>query len=588
MRVVTLLSLGAAFLWPYATAAGTDPRPRAGEAPAFQRAQSAALFVGVQRFTHDSSLSEVRYAVDDAVDLAFVLALDERVRLVDPGRVVLALSGEPQKEESKQNLNALLAAGATRAPATQSDILTLLERQARAAGPNGVLVLGFATHGVNQEGTHYLLTASSLLRYAETSISENKIRDIASHSEAARSLIFIDACRQQLTSDARAGEADPRSVSMLIHRMSDAAGQVVMSAAAAGEYAYDDDARRNGVFTAAVIDGLRCEAAVDGHGLVTVETLAAYVEERVLTWVRKHRDASARRATQINYEGAARRMPLATCLHARSHAQPASVNHVEGSFNVFNDAGIRLWGGRVRGKIARADVADLDGDGRNEVLVGVADGDDSGKIVAFAADGKRLWSANTTTSYNYLGSHGGKMAVTDFITADLDRRGKRQVVAIAIDGQGWYQSRLCVFEGDGTLRGSYWHPGHLHKVIVGAPTADAAPRIIAAGVNNDLQRTLSVRGHVSIVIVLDPANVTGEAPPYFGKAGKGTHLWYAFLLPPERPIERLEIVDFKHDDVNTISIWIASTALFLDFSGKVIAAEPGEGANTALQFGLAR
>src|SRR5947209_14431412 len=97
VRLVTLLSLGAALVFSLRAAAGTDPRPRAGEAPAFQRAQSAALFVGVQRFTHDTSLTEVRYAVDDAVDLAFVLALDERVRLVDPGRVVLALSGEDRK-----------------------------------------------------------------------------------------------------------------------------------------------------------------------------------------------------------------------------------------------------------------------------------------------------------------------------------------------------------------------------------------------------------------------------------------------------------------------------------------------------------
>ena len=588
-RVVALLSLGAALIWPSKAMGGTDPSRRTAEATPFQRSQSAALFVGVQRFTHDSSLADVRYAVDDAVDLAFVLTLDVRVRLVDPGRVVLALSGEPQKEESKQNLNALLAAGATRAPATQSDILNQLERQARAAGSAGALIISFATHGVSMEGTHYLLSASSLLRYAETSISENKVRDIASRSEAARSLILIDACRQRLTADSRTGEADPRSAAMLIRRMSEVTGQVVMSAAAAGEYAFDDDARRNGVFTGAVVDGLRCEAATDERGLITVETLAAYVEERVLVWVRKHSNPAARRATQINYEGAAKRMPLATCGATKRLAQPASVNSSDASFNVFNDAGIRLWGGRVKGRIARGEIADLDGDGINEVVIGVASGDDSGRIIAFDASGKRLWSADMMASFNYEGGHGGQMSITDFVTADLFRKGTRQVVAVAIDAQGWYQSRLCVFDSDGIQRGSYWHPGHLSRVLVGSPTPEGPPRIIAAGVNNDLQSALHVNGYVSSVMVFDPANVGGEAPPYFGKSGKGTQLWYGFILPAGHPIQRLEIVDFKHDGVNTISVWMpVSVALYLGFEGNVVAVQSGERIEGGLQFGLAQ
>src|SRR6185436_1169694 len=143
-------------------------------------------------------------------------------------------------------------------------------------------------------------------------------------------------------------------------------------------------------------------------GLITVETLASYVDERVLTWVRKHRDPAARRATQINYEGASKRMPLAACRAAKRPSQPAAVNSSDASFNVFNIAGIRLWGGRVKGKIARAEIADLDGDGQNEVVVGVAAGEDSGKIIAYDAGGRRLWSADTTASYNYDGGHGGR------------------------------------------------------------------------------------------------------------------------------------------------------------------------------------
>ena len=279
----------------------------------FDPGQSAALFVGVREFTYDTTLAEVRYAVDDAVDLAFVLALDERVRLIEPGRVVLALSGKPQKRESQHNLDRLIAAGAKVRPAAQGDVLTALDEQARAAGRNGLLVIAFATHGVSFDGTQYLLMASSVLRHRETTLSESKIRDIASRSEAARSLVLIDACRERLVEDQRNGAPDVRSAASLFRAMADVHGQVVLSAAAAGQYAYDDDSRGNGVFTAAVIDGLRCEAVSGKHGLVTIEALAAFVEQRVLSWIRKHRRADVTRATQVTWEGGARTMPLATC-----------------------------------------------------------------------------------------------------------------------------------------------------------------------------------------------------------------------------------------------------------------------------------
>src|ERR1700686_2757436 len=76
----------------------------------FDPAQSAALFVGVRDFTYDETVTEVRYAVDDAVDLAYVLAIGGKPHLVEPGRVILALSGDPQKPRSQQKLEALIAA----------------------------------------------------------------------------------------------------------------------------------------------------------------------------------------------------------------------------------------------------------------------------------------------------------------------------------------------------------------------------------------------------------------------------------------------------------------------------------------------
>jgi len=90
-------------------------------------------------------------------------------------------------------------------PAAQSDVLTLLERQSRAAGRNGVLIVAFAAHGMNEEGRN-TCSGQLAIRHRETTVSESELRDIASHSEASRSLILVDACRQKLTSDSRDGD----------------------------------------------------------------------------------------------------------------------------------------------------------------------------------------------------------------------------------------------------------------------------------------------------------------------------------------------------------------------------------------------
>lgn len=547
------------------------------EAADFDLRQSAALFVGIRRFTHDSQVAEVPYAVDDAVDLAFSLSLDLDSRLVEPGRVALALSGEPRKPESQQRLSALTAAGAVIHPAGQADILALLGQQVRAAGRDGVLILSVATHGFSEEGNHYLLSASSLLQHRETALRAEKIFDLVAGSAASRRLLFLDACRERLIAARQVGP-DPRSAASpaLLRAIAQAQGQVIFFASPIGGYAYDDDVRKNGVFTAAVLDGLQCEAASDERGFVTVNTLQAYVNERVVAWQRAQGDLSLSQGTegiQVNFDGKAAGMPLAVCERSQSPASnPAAARFMDRSFNVFNRSGLWLWGDQVDGIVAHTETADLDGDGRNEVVVGVGPGgEDTGKILVFDESGELRWSAETTTRFNYAGGQSGRMTVRTFLTGDLFRRGQRQVVVLSQDAEGWYQSRLSVLDSDGRLLSSYHHPGHLHRVALGAPSPEEAPRILVAGLNNDLRPRFKSEANVGAVFVLDPADIRGEAPPYYGRAGKGSHLWYGVLSPAGQAIERLEVVDRDQDGTREISVWTSSGfAFYLDFAGHLL------------------
>ena len=109
-------------------------RRRSGAVERMQQAKtidpkkSAALFVGVRDFPWDKTLATVPYAVDDAVDLAYELTMEQHSPLVDSKRVVLALSGEPQKAESQEKLRKLLVAGATTHDATQRTFSTCSKR----------------------------------------------------------------------------------------------------------------------------------------------------------------------------------------------------------------------------------------------------------------------------------------------------------------------------------------------------------------------------------------------------------------------------------------------------------------------------
>jgi hypothetical protein len=279
----------------------------------FDPTQSVALFVGARTFSEDDALEMVPYAVDDAVDLAYTFALDPRVALVRPKHVALALSDQaPRKPISQQRLAELKRQGAIVAPAGQSQILKLLNQQAGAVGADGIFIVSFASHGFSDEGSQYLLAANSLFREFNTAIPAARIFELVAQSDATRSLILIDACRERVRRQRR-GAPEQLSAAPLIQRMGLTEGQVVLYAAAAGKWAYDDDVRQNGVFTGAVLDGLQCRVGHDRSGMVTIDALSATVERSVLTWIRTNRDPSIRSATQVNIDGAARMMPLAIC-----------------------------------------------------------------------------------------------------------------------------------------------------------------------------------------------------------------------------------------------------------------------------------
>lgn len=233
-----------------------------------------------------------------------------------------------------------------------------------------------------------------------------------------------------------------------------------------------------------------------------------------------------------------------------------------------------LWTRELGARVVRAEVADLDGDGRNEVVAAAG-----GEIVVYEGGGTKLWSGETNAPRNYDGAPSGEMTVHTFATGKVFRKPTRQVVALSVDGRG-FASRLTLFGSDGRLLSAYWHPGRLQQVVIAARTAHHAPKIIVSAVNHDLQPMLHVDRPVGGIFMLDPKRIAGEAPPYRGKLGSGTQLWYGALTSAQS-ISSLEIVDHDNDGRRDIA---ASTShgqtVYLDFDGKIMATKG------RVQFGL--
>jgi hypothetical protein len=496
----------------------------------FDRRQAAALFVGVRHFTSDS-VQEVPYAVDDAVDLAYVFALERRVSLVPPRRVVLALSGRPIKKESRDRLRALQDAGAdVRFRAGAGDIRAALREQAALAARDGMLIVSIATHGFLHEGSGYILGASSVVRNRATMLSTADMFEVIASSAAQRSLVFVDACRERMVSGTRAALANPVSAAPIVRRLGHTRGQAVFYAAAAGQWAYDDAEARNGVFTKAVIEGIDCGAA-KVRGVVTAETLAGYVERNVHTWIHDNRDPNVGSATQASMDGEARNMPLAQCWALAPGSGPARATAGGTTIRALSEKNEPLWQRDAGGVVTHAEAVDLDADGRREVVFATRDA-----VTALDAIGNPLWSVREP------------MTVTAFITGDLFRQHTNEVIALRSDEHS-KASRLVVYGPDGARLGAFDANRHIDRVTIGRPTNRHAPRIIATS--------------GSMLFVFDPKKLAAGKP-----------LWTGRVSPRAAGvITSLEIVDCGGDGKNSIALTTAIGAkVCVDFTGHAIRA----------------
>lgn len=277
---------------------------KAAEGVKFDAAASRGLFVGIAQFD-DPQLTPVPYAVDDAVDLAAYFCFE--LGLLRPIRCVLALAGEPIKLESKAALARLQSEQARTIAPQRLHIIQEVRKAAQDTGADGILLLGYASHGLFERGLDHVLAQDSWIAHlAQTTIALSDIFDEVSYAKTQRRVVLLDTCRGRYDRHARAAglEAPPQEYFDAVRK---ARGQIVMHGTTTGGSTYDDPALQNGVFTHALLAGLRGAADPGPAGFITAQTLGDYVDGEIQRWVKLNRQHQ-----------------VALTLGSTLHAEPAS------------------------------------------------------------------------------------------------------------------------------------------------------------------------------------------------------------------------------------------------------------------------
>lgn len=316
---------------PWSAGAGDSPDGKAVVAasgsiftPVDGQAGNAALFVGINEFTKDSSLTPLNFAVNDAIAMAHLFCIE--LQIVPPQRTVLALAGKPDPKINATIIdqrNALEKAGVRIIPATRTEILSaLLDVVAMPQDEKDLLVVFMSTHGFEDRGIPYVMPSDGVKRILiETGLNlasmEALISDRDQGTRAGKKLLILDACREKAMVGSR---GDIPMGPKFLEELGKAKGQAVLASCAMNQLSFEDPRLRHGVFVNYLLEGLRGKAATDPNGFIRLEQLLGFVKTEVAKWARSNN----KMLQEPSFKGAesAREIPLAVDVKkAAAHAE---------------------------------------------------------------------------------------------------------------------------------------------------------------------------------------------------------------------------------------------------------------------------
>lgn len=276
---------------------------------------------------------------------------------------------------------------------------------------------------------------------------------------------------------------------------------------------------------------------------------------------------------------------------AHNHIEPAAEVLIHPQFPqlivALDNRGMQVWQKNLRTRVCRVQMADLNNDGRIEIIAGtIKDGSGEkgefpGLLKVWDTRGKLITKHNVWRPSIYEDKE-PQANVSDFAITDLEKDGVPDIVAL-VRGYEYAPSRVAVFhfEGD-SLRevSSFWNPGYLLRLFVEDVNGDGFPEIICTGVNNDFKRVpeFQLDDNVYSIFMLDGRSISGQAPPNLGKGKAGKVLWYGYITPPSSRYKS-EIVEVivAGDDEKEIRVKLRDTCYFyLNYAGEIVGRFEGD------------
>ncbi len=227
----------------------------------------------MQQYPKALGFAALRYAERDAQAIYDVLIDPERGGF-DPGRVKLLTTAAKEFDKLPTRGNILAA-------------INLLARWARADpdNPPDTVVVYFSGHGMEVEGTSYLVPADASSDDLEnTAIPLETVWDRLDECGAKKQITIIDACRSQAMPGKAGGDAQSVAFARALEEFARAKGRVVLASCSADQASYEDEERGHSAFTAVLLEAMRGDADDNSDGVITLSETYEHVSRELRSY----------------------------------------------------------------------------------------------------------------------------------------------------------------------------------------------------------------------------------------------------------------------------------------------------------------
>jgi Caspase domain len=225
-----------------------------------------ALIVGVSRY-RDEGVSDLQFADADARDLRDFLRRPEGGGFKPDDILYL---------ENEQ--------------ATVESVNAALDRILAQAGPNDLILLFIAGHGgpdpYAPQNLYYVLHDTKVTDLSRTALPMITLQEKLNLARAKRALVFIDTCHSAGLSGMQPTGArgfENNLINLYSAKLFKEVGRAAITSSDVNELSYESKrwGGGHGIFTYALLEGLRGQADVNADSLITAGELFAYVRDRV-------------------------------------------------------------------------------------------------------------------------------------------------------------------------------------------------------------------------------------------------------------------------------------------------------------------